>query len=69
MRVSKKKIPDDPATIVFRLCSILNMWALLQKNQDQRKLEDGVESLKVVIREALARKHGWAPTTARITNG
>ena len=27
-----KKYPDDPASVVFRICNVLNGWALLQKN-------------------------------------
>jgi hypothetical protein len=45
---------------------VLNSWTLLQKNQDQERVEEGVLKLKVVIREAYARSHGWAPTVPRI---
>jgi hypothetical protein len=45
---------------------VLNGWALLQKNQDQGKVEEGVLKLKMVIREAYTKSHGWAPTMARI---
>ena len=62
-----KKNPDDPAALVYRLCNILNLWALLQKRQDISVLEEGVEKMKKVIREALARRHGWAPTILRLT--
>jgi hypothetical protein len=53
---------SDPANVVYRLCN----WALLQKNQDQGRVDEGVLKLKLVIREAYARAHGWAPTVARI---
>jgi hypothetical protein len=39
---------------------------MLQRNQDQGKVEEGVMKLKLVIREAYAKPHGWAPTVARI---
>jgi hypothetical protein len=45
---------------------LLNDWAILQKNQDKRKVE-GVMKPKMVIREAYAKSHGWAPTVARVT--
>jgi hypothetical protein len=45
---------------------LLNDWAILQKNQDQGNIEEGVMKLKLVIREAYAKSHGWAPTFARI---
>jgi hypothetical protein len=48
------------------LCNVLNNWAILQKNQDQGRVEEGVLKLKLVIREAYTRSHGWAPTVARI---
>jgi hypothetical protein len=39
---------------------------MLQKNQDQGMVDEGVLKLKVVIREAYAKAHGWVPTVARI---
>jgi hypothetical protein len=45
---------------------LLNGWAILQKNQDRGKVEEGVVKLKMVIREAYAKSHGWAPTVMRI---
>jgi hypothetical protein len=39
---------------------------MLQRNQDQGKVEEGVLKLKLVIREAYAKAHGWAPTVAQI---
>jgi hypothetical protein len=45
---------------------VLNSWTLLQKNQDQERVEEGVLKLKVVVREVYAMSHGWAPTVARI---
>jgi hypothetical protein len=45
---------------------LLNGWAILQKNQDRGKIEEGVVKLKMVIREAYAKSHGWAPTVMRI---
>jgi hypothetical protein len=61
-----RAIVSDPANMVYRLCNVLNSWALLQKNQDRGRVEEGVLKLKLVIREAYARTHGWAPTVARI---
>jgi hypothetical protein len=46
---------------------LLNGWAILQKNQDKEKVEEGVRKLKMVIREAYAKSHGWAPNIAQIT--
>jgi hypothetical protein len=60
-----RAVVSDPANIIYRLCTLLNNWAILQKNQDQGKVE-GVLKLKVVIREAYTRSHGWAPTVAKI---
>jgi hypothetical protein len=57
---------SDPANVVYRLYNVLNSWALLQKNQDQGRVDDGVLKLKMVIREAYTKAHGWAPTMARI---
>jgi hypothetical protein len=61
-----RAIVSDPANVVYRLCNVLNSWALLQKNQDRGRVEEGMLKLKMVIREAYARTHGWAPTVARI---
>jgi hypothetical protein len=58
---------SDPANVVYRLCNLLNGWAILPKNQDRGKVEEGVVQLKMVIREAYAKSHGWAPTVMRIT--
>jgi hypothetical protein len=57
---------SDPANMVYRLYNVLNSWALLQKNLDQGRVEEGVLKLKMVICEAYAKMHGWAPTVARI---
>jgi hypothetical protein len=54
------------ANIIYRLYNLLNGWAILQKNQNQRKVEEGVIKLKLVIREAYAKLYGWTPTVARI---
>jgi hypothetical protein len=61
-----RTIVSDPANIIYRLYNLLNDWAILQKNQDQGNIEEGVMKLKLVIREAYAKSHGWAPTFARI---
>jgi hypothetical protein len=61
-----RAVVSDPANIIYKLCNLLNNWAILQKNQDQEKVEEGVLKLKLVIREAYAKTHGWAPTVARI---
>jgi hypothetical protein len=38
----------------------------LQTDRDRERLEDGVAQLKMVIKEAYARAHGWAPGVLRI---
>jgi hypothetical protein len=58
---------NDPANVIYRLCSLLTSWAILQRTQDKRKVKDRAMQLKLVIRETYARSHGWAPTIARIT--
>jgi hypothetical protein len=61
-----RAVVSDPTNIIYRLCNVLNNWAILQRNQDQGRVEEGVLKLKLVIREAYTRSHGWAPTVARI---
>jgi hypothetical protein len=61
-----RTVVSDPANILYKLCNVLNNWAILQKNQDQGKVEEGAMKLKLVIQEAYAKSHGWAPTVARI---
>jgi hypothetical protein len=39
---------------------------MLQRNQDQGSVEEGVLKLKLVIHEAYAKAYGWAPTVARL---
>jgi hypothetical protein len=63
----ERKFPNDPANVIYRLCNVLVGWALLQTDQDREKVEAGVEKLKMVIREAYSRSHGWAPGVLRIT--
>jgi hypothetical protein len=36
------------------------------EKQDKEKVEEGAMKLKLVIREAYAKSHGWAPMVARI---
>jgi hypothetical protein len=40
----------------------------LQTEQDKEKVEVGVNKLKMVIREAYARSHGWAPVVLWIAS-
>jgi hypothetical protein len=61
-----RAVVSDPTITIYRLCNFLNNWAILQKNQDQGKVEEGVLKVKLVIREAYTRSHGWAPTVPRI---
>jgi hypothetical protein len=61
-----RKFPDDPSSSIYRLCNILNYWAILQKNQDKGRLEEGVVLLRRVASEVYSRVHGWAPATLRI---
>jgi hypothetical protein len=58
---------NDPANVIYRLCNVLSGWAFLQTDQDRRSVEARVEKLKMVIREAYSRSHGWAPGVLRIT--
>jgi hypothetical protein len=46
---------------------VLTGWASLQTDQDIGEVEVGVNMLKMVIREAYARSHGWAPGVLRIS--
>jgi hypothetical protein len=62
------KKPNDPANVIYRLCNLLSGWAFLQTDQDRRNIEEGVEKLKMVIREAYACAHGWAPAVLRIAS-
>jgi hypothetical protein len=39
---------------------------MLQKNHDQGRVDEGMLKLKMVIRKAYAKAHGWAPTVAQI---
>jgi hypothetical protein len=32
---------SDPTNVVYRLCSLLTSWEILQTNQDRRKVENG----------------------------
>jgi hypothetical protein len=59
-------VQSDPANVIYRLRGLLTDWQILLKNQDRRKVEDIAMQLKLVIREAYARSHGWAPNIARI---
>jgi hypothetical protein len=49
-----KKYPNDPANVIYSLCNVLIGWAFLHKDQDRRRVEEGVDKLKMVIREAHA---------------
>lgn len=44
-----KKNPDDPTSLVYRLCFYLNAWSILQKTQDKRRTELGVVMIKQVV--------------------
>jgi hypothetical protein len=48
------------------LCNVLTGWAFLRTDQDKEKVDEGVDKLTMVIREAYARSHGWAPDVLRI---
>jgi hypothetical protein len=61
-----QKFPTDPANVIYRLRNLLTGWAILQTDRDRERLEDGVAQLKMVIKEAYARAHGWAPGVLRI---
>jgi hypothetical protein len=46
------------ANVIYKLYNIISGWAILQRNQDTKKVKKGVERLNMVIREAYARSHG-----------
>jgi hypothetical protein len=48
---------------------MINLWALLQKKQGRTNLEESIEKLKLLICEAYAISHGWAPATAGLWMG
>jgi CRISPR/Cas system-associated endonuclease Cas3-HD len=52
--------------VIYKLYNMLTGWALLQTYQDRGRIEEGVDKLKMVIREAYVRSHGWAPAVLRI---
>jgi hypothetical protein len=54
--------------VIYRLCNLLSGWSILQTDQGRRNTEEGVEKLKMVIREAYAWAHGWAPAVLRIAS-
>lgn len=37
---NNKKIPNNPADVVYSLCALVNGWAILQKNQGRGKLKN-----------------------------
>ena len=59
----KCRFADDPANVVYRLCNMINLWEILNKGQGRKNLEECMEKLKLVIREAYSRNHGSALTT------
>jgi hypothetical protein len=63
-----RKFPDDPSSSIYRLCNILNYRAILQKNQDRGRLEDGAVLLRRVASEVYSRVYGWAPAMLRIVS-
>jgi hypothetical protein len=62
------KKPNDPANVIYMLCNLISSWFILHIDQDRRNIEEGVEKLKLVIREAYAYVHGWAPAVLRIAS-
>ena len=50
---------NDYDVVVYRLCSLLNRWAILQKNEEIRNLEDQVKRIQMVLMEAFADRVGW----------
>jgi hypothetical protein len=42
--------------------------AFLQTDQDRGRVDEGVVKLKMVIKEAYTRSHGWAPDVLQITS-
>jgi hypothetical protein len=62
-----RKYPNDPANVIYRLCNVLSGCTFLQTNQDRGRVEVGVDKLKMVVREAYSRSHGWARSVLRIT--
>jgi hypothetical protein len=63
-----RKFPDDPSSSIYRLCNILNYWAILQKNQDRGRLEDCAVLLRQVASAVYSRVHRWAPAMLKIVS-
>jgi hypothetical protein len=40
----RRKFPGDFGNVIYRVCDMINSWAILQTNQCKKNLEDGVES-------------------------
>ena len=49
---------NDYDVVVYRLCLSLNRWAILQKNEEIRNLEDQVKRIQMVLMEAFADRVG-----------
>jgi hypothetical protein len=56
--------PNNPAYVIYILCNVLTGWVFLQTYQDRGKVDEGVDKLKMVIREAYVCAHGWASRRA-----
>jgi hypothetical protein len=48
-----KKYPNDSASVIYRLCNVLTGRAFLQTDQDRGRVDEQVDKLKMVIREAM----------------
>lgn len=63
-----RKFPDDPSAVIFKLCSLLKSWNILQKTEDRNAIEEGVLKIKEVSREVFSTRHGQNPLARRIHN-
>lgn len=64
-----KIFPDDPASLVYRLCYYLKTRSILQRSQDRRRTEEEAGLIKKVLEEIYARSHGWNLLNRRIGVG
>ena len=62
-------IHRDLANVIYKFCNVIISSAILQKNQDRERLEEGVEMIKLVMREVLSTSHGWESALLRLESG
>lgn len=58
----ERKSVLDPFVIVYRACSLINSWVILQKKQErQKELIWGAKLLERVANEVFSASRGWRP--------